>query len=240
MKLGAKFDFDLMVIGGGSAGLTAAHLAAGAGRKVALVERDRIGGECLYSGCVPSKTLLHLASEVWNARKATRYGLKSEGLLDWSAVKARLNEVVARIAPQDSPEVLEKAGVRVMAGEGRFVAPHTLEVKGRFYRARGFLLATGARPHVPEALESLPYHTHETLFDLPELPQHLAIVGGGAVAVELAQAFVRLGSRVTVVAVGDRLVSRFEPEVSRLLRQTLEREGVEVRLQSEVDRKSVV
>jgi len=233
-----KFDFDLMVIGGGSAGLTAAHLAAGAGRKVALVERDRTGGECLYTGCVPSKTLLNLASEVWTARKAARYGLShnldSEGPVDWSAVKARLREVIAKIAPQDSPEALERAGVVVIKGEGQFVADHTLEVNGTPYRARGFLLATGARPHVPDALEGLPYHTTESIFELGELPKHLAILGGGAVAVELAQAFVRLGSRVTVVSGGDCLVSRFEPEVSRLLRQTLEREGVHLRLRSEV------
>jgi len=234
MTHAARFDFDLMVIGGGSAGLTAAHLAAGAGRKVALVEKERTGGECLYTGCVPSKTLLHLAGEVWSARRAARYGLKSEGRADWSAVKARLREVIAKIAPQDSPKALEQAGVKVIQGEGRFVSPHTLEVGGTVYRARGFLLATGARPHVPDALEGLPYHTPESIFDLETLPEHLAILGGGAVAVELAQAFVRLGSRVTILARGDRLVSRFEPEVSRLLRVVLEREGVQVRLRSEV------
>ena len=229
-----KLDFDLMVIGGGSAGLTAAQLAAGVGRKVALIEREKTGGECLYTGCVPSKTLLSIAREVWSARSASRYGLECGGQTDWQAVKAQIKAVIARIEPQDSPEALERAGVHVIAGEAKFVGDHTLEVRGQRYRAARFILATGASPLVPDAVQGLPYHTTDSIFDLERLPTHLAILGGGAVAAELGQAFARLGSRVTILARGDRLVSRFEPEVSRLMRGVLEREGVEIRLRSEL------
>lgn len=199
---------DVVVIGGGSAGLTAAQVAAAAGKRVLLIERDRLGGECLFTGCVPSKTLLSLARTVHEARSAEGLGLAVMGEPSWRAVQTRLRRTVNRFHETDSPRAVERRGVRVLAGETRFVAPRTLELRCGDHthevRGRNFVLATGSRTVIPpiEGLDEVPFLTHETVFTLPERPAHLLIVGGGPLGCELAQAFARLGSDVTVVERG--------------------------------------
>lgn len=231
--------FDLVVIGGGTAGLTGAQVAASLGARVALVERHKLGGECLYTGCVPSKALLSVASEVHAARRAGKFGLGVHGAVDWNAVKARLREVIARIEPNDSPEALRSAGVTPIFGAARFVDAHRLHVAGHGadLSAKTFLVATGARPALPDipGLADVTVLTNESVFDLPSLPEHLAVLGGGPVGCELAQAFRRLGSRVTLLEAEPYLLQGEEPEVSDVLRRALLDEEVDVRLSAKVE-----
>lgn len=233
---------DVVVIGAGSAGLTAAGLAASLGRRVILVERDKTGGECLFTGCVPSKALLFLAKRVHTARGAAALGLDVTGQPDWAVIQAELRRVINRFAPVDSPQAIAARGVTVIAGEAAFVSPHVLEVTHaqgtRTVMAREFVLATGAEAHVPdlEGLRDVPFLTHETVFDVPECPRHLIVLGGGPIGCELSQAFSRLGSRVTVIHSAERLIPNDEPEASRALLTALRAEGVTVHLTARTTR----
>ena len=227
---------DVVVIGGGSAGLTAATVAASLKRRVILVERDRTGGECLFTGCVPSKTLLSLARRVHAARTARELGLEVSGPPDWSVVRRELRRVIDSFEEVDSPRALERRGVTVIGGEATFVSPHVLEVRHahgtRTVMAGQFILATGSEVALPDlaGLHDVPFVTHETVFDLPERPEHLLVVGGGPIGCELSQAFARLGSRVTTVHSDARLLPRDEPEASGALLEALRRDGVAVHL----------
>lgn len=233
---------DVAVLGGGSAGLTAAQVAAAAGKTVLLIERDRLGGECLFTGCVPSKTLLALARRVHAARSSGALGLEALGRPSWAAVQAELRRVIRSFQDSDSPRAVQQSGVRVVNGSARFVAPRTLELQcgdhTHLIRAREFVLATGSSPVIPpiRGLADVPYLTHETLFDLPEQPAHLLIAGGGAVGCEMAQAFVRLGSDVTLVQAEERLLPHDEPEASQALLEVLRAEGVRVHLHARLRR----
>ncbi|KHL01573.1 dihydrolipoyl dehydrogenase family protein [Sinomonas humi] len=207
-------DFDLVVVGGGSAGLVGAQTAAGLGARVALVEEARTGGECLYTGCVPSKALI----------AAARDGAGFEEAM------ARVRAAVAAIAPHDSPQALESAGVRVLHGRA-VLDPHGgVRVDGHPVPSRSVLLATGASPAVPAlaGLEPAEVLTSETVWSLDRLPDRLAVVGGGPVGCELAQAFARLGAEVTVVASSPRLLPGEDPHASALVRTALEADGVRV------------
>lgn len=209
----AGLKVDLCVIGAGAAGLSAAAGAAQLGARVALIEAGRMGGDCLNSGCVPSKALL----------AAARAGL------DYDAAMARAAAAVAAIAPHDSAERFAGLGVTVIRGWARFVSPRTVEVAGRHIRARRFLLATGARPWVPDlpGLVGLPYLTNETLFDLRVAPGHLLILGGGPMGVEMAEAHRRLGVAVTLVEAG-RCLAREEPELAAVVCDSLRAIGVTI------------
>lgn len=233
---------DVIVIGGGSAGLTAAQLAATAGKRVMLVERDRLGGECLFTGCVPSKTLLSLARRVHAARTSESLGLASLGAPCWPSVRAALDRARLAFQQSDSPRAVQHSGVRVINGEVRFVAPRTLELQcgDHTHRlvGREFVLASGSEVALPpvEGLTEVPYLTHESLFELPVQPGHLLILGGGAQGCEMAQAFVRLGSDVTLVHSGARLLPQSDPAASQLLLRALEADGVRIHLNGHVER----
>ena len=233
---------DVAVIGAGSGGLTAALLAASLGRKVLLIERERTGGECTFTGCIPSKTLLALSKKVHAARQSVSLGLKVSGEPDWAAVQAEVRRVINSFEDVDSPSIIEKNGVQVVAGEARFVSPHVLEVTNaegkRTVMAGEFILATGSEVTIPEleGLEDVPYLTHETIFDVPERPGHLIVLGGGPIGCELSQAFVRLGSQVTTIQHGPRLIDKDEPEASQALLDVLREDGVTVHLDAEAVR----
>jgi pyruvate/2-oxoglutarate dehydrogenase complex dihydrolipoamide dehydrogenase (E3) component len=235
-------EFDTVVIGAGSGGVTASLVAAGLGKRVALIERDRPGGECLYTGCVPSKALLWLAKRVHTARGASDLGLEVSGLPEWSAVKAHLQQVIGTLEKSDSAEAFEAAKVNFIKGSAKFVAANTLEVRDgdhvRTISAKHFVLATGSSPIIPNipGINEIPFLTHETLFDLPERPAHLAILGGGPIGCEMAQAFCRLGSRVSILQRDKRLIPKDEPEASTALFQALEQDGVSIKLEAQVVR----
>jgi pyruvate/2-oxoglutarate dehydrogenase complex dihydrolipoamide dehydrogenase (E3) component len=224
--------WDLAVVGGGTAGLTAAVGAARIGARVLLVERDRTGGDCLWTGCVPSKALLAAAEHAHAARQAGRLGVDVDGVrVDLARVMAHVKRAIARIEPHDAPERLEREGVTVRHGHARFTAPGRLEIDGREERFRRAMVATGARPLVPDlpGLAAARPLTSDTVWGLTELPSRLVVLGGGPIGVELGQAFARLGSRVTMVEMDAQLLPREEPEAAAVVARRLTEEGVGVR-----------
>ena len=224
--------WDLLVVGGGTAGLLAAQTAAGLGAGVVLVERDRTGGECLWTGCVPSKALIAAASSAAQARRAARLGIDvGEVQVDFTAVMAHVQRAVEQIAPVDSPETLRAAGVSVQHGTLRFTGPGFADVDGHEVRFRQAVLATGASPTIPSVpgLSEVQHLTSDTLWDLRELPDRLVILGGGSTGCEIGQAFARLGSRVTLVDRAPRLLSGEDPAAAALVRRAMEDDGMDIR-----------
>jgi pyruvate/2-oxoglutarate dehydrogenase complex dihydrolipoamide dehydrogenase (E3) component len=229
----AAFDFDLGILGGGAAGLTAAAGAAQFGAKTVLVEKaKKLGGDCLHFGCVPSKTLIRTAG-VWSlARRAKEFGLPEIDLppVSLAAVMDRVRSVIDTIQEHDSPERFCKLGAAVRFGNPRFVDDHTASVDGDRLTARAWIIATGSSPSLPpvEGLADFPYWTNETVFSQKELPGHLVVLGGGPIGVEMAQAFRRLGSQVTIVEFADQVLGPEDPDIALILRNRLEAEGVKV------------
>jgi pyruvate/2-oxoglutarate dehydrogenase complex dihydrolipoamide dehydrogenase (E3) component len=222
--------YDLAVIGGGAAGLVTAGGAAQLGLRVVLFEAGDMGGECLNTGCVPSKALLAAAHAAHAGSASAPLGVRYAAPdVDWSGVAAHVAGAIAAIAPHDSQERFEGFGIKVVRNDARFVARDTLEAAGRRYRARRIVVATGSAPAVPPipGLAEAPYLTNETIFGLERRPDHLLILGGGAIGCELAQAHRRLGSRVTLIE-ADRLLPRDDPEAVRIVADSLRADGVDV------------
>ncbi len=231
--------FDLIVVGGGTAGLTAARIARQLGARVALVERERIGGDCTWTGCIPSKALLHVARLAHEARTASSFGIIASGVqVDFTRVMQSVDATIKRVYAFETPEVLQSEGVAVVSGQARFCDPHTVDVDGRVLHGRHVVLCTGAEPAVPPipGLDDVDYLTTATVFSLTKLPNRLVVIGGGATGVELSQAFQRLGSQVTLIESGDRLLSFADPAASTIITDVLRNEGVEVQLSSSVER----
>jgi len=225
------YEYDLAIVGGGGGGITAAMLAHGLGRKTALIDSKRFGGECTWSGCVPSKSLLHAAHTVWTARLAATYGDPPDTPFSVSgrSVMASVREIVHGIYEDEKPETFEKMGITALENASvRFVDAHTLEASGHLLRSKKVLIATGSSPLVPPipGLSSVPYYTNETIFTLEVLPASLAIMGGGPIGIELAQAMNRLGVTVTVIEMAPSILIREDAELSERLAGLLVREGV--------------
>ena len=223
-----KFTHDVIVIGGGAGGLTAAGGCALFGLKVALIEGHRMGGECLNNGCVPSKALLAAAKRAAVARTGESMGVKiAPPEIDWSGVMGQVRRAIADIEHHDSVETFEEMGCEVILGHARLTGKHSVEVGARTLQAPRIVLATGSRPFVPPiaGIDAVPYLTNENLFELSERPEHLVIVGGGNIGMEMAQAFRRLGSAVTVIEPGD-IMGRDDPDSVKVVVETLREEGV--------------
>jgi pyruvate/2-oxoglutarate dehydrogenase complex dihydrolipoamide dehydrogenase (E3) component len=232
------FHTDLCVIGAGSGGLSVAAAAAMMQVPVVLIEKDRMGGDCLNVGCVPSKALIAAAKYAANMRDAEAFGFAPVEIKpNFAKVQAHVADVVATIAPNDSVARFQALGVRVFKGEGRFLNKRTVEVNGQQITARRFIIATGSRPAIPAipGLANVPYLTNESLFDLTKLPKHLVIIGGGPIGMEMAQAFSRLGSAVTVVQTS-RVLPREDAEAARIVMAALARDGVIIREKASVTR----
>jgi pyruvate/2-oxoglutarate dehydrogenase complex dihydrolipoamide dehydrogenase (E3) component len=235
MRSRGKTPYDLVVLGGGTGGLVSAQVAAGAGARVAIVERERPGGDCLWTGCVPSKSLIAAADLAHAVRRAQDYGVGARlDPIDLGRVMERVQRVIAEIEPQDSPQRLREAGVEVIEGSGAFTDSHTLTVDARQVRFRSAIVATGAAPVLPAipGLEGTDILTSDTIWGLRELPERLVVLGAGPVGCELGQAFGRLGAQVTIVDVADRLLSKDEPEASRTVAQRLAVEGIALHLRT--------
>ena len=229
---------DLVVIGGGPGGLVVASVAAQLGLKVTLIEQaEQLGGDCLHSGCVPSKTLIDAARTVHATRLGVQAGLLSAMPdVDFGKAIDRVNRVIQRIQRHDDPERFRGYGCDVRFGKATFINPREVTVDEEIIRARRFVIATGSRPAIPPVfgLEEAGFDTNETIFRRRALPEHLAVIGGGPVGVELAQAYARLGSRVTVVEMAERLLAVAEPDASAALQQAFEREGIKVHTGAEL------
>ena len=231
-------DYDLVVIGAGATGLGAARGARRAGRRVALVEAERPGGDCTHYGCVPSKALLETARRVHAARCGDAYGFSAEVNVDFRAVMERVARVVAEVEQDESPELLAREGIDLLRGWGVVTSPTTLDVDGRSSSFERLVVATGSRASVPpvDGLDRVGHLDNRTVFDLREQPEHLVVLGGGPIGVELAQAFRRLGSQVTLVEGAPTVLGREEPEAAAVVAAVLEREGVRLLTGAEVVR----
>ena len=231
----ARYDYNMVVIGAGSAGLVSAYIAAATKARVAIVEAHRMGGDCLNTGCVPSKALIRSARLLSDIARATELGIaEARARVDFAGVMDRVQRVVTTIAPHDSVERYTALGVEVVQGRAHITSPWTVDVQtdagARTLTTRAIVIATGARPHVPPipGLDEAGYLTSDTVWSLREQPARLVVLGGGPLGSELTQAFARLGSQVTQVEMAPRLLMREDPEVSALVQQRFEREGVRV------------
>ncbi|HEB94863.1 MAG TPA: pyridine nucleotide-disulfide oxidoreductase [Sedimenticola thiotaurini] len=224
-----RFDRNLVVIGAGSGGLVAALIAAAVKARVTLIEKHRMGGDCLNTGCVPSKALIRSARFLARVRRHRDYGIRSAGAdFDFAEVMERVQGVVKQVEPHDSVERFEGLGVDVIQGTARIVSPWEVEVNGERLTTRNMVIATGARPLVPPipGLEGIDYLTSDDLWQLRELPRRLLVLGGGPIGCELAQAFARFGAEVTIVEMAPRLLVREDEDVSALVTERFLEEGI--------------
>ncbi|MEX2604673.1 MAG: FAD-dependent oxidoreductase [Gracilimonas sp.] len=239
-----SYTYDFIVIGGGAAGLTAAGMAANFGAKTLMIEKDKLGGDCTWTGCIPSKTLLHASRIASDIKKAELYGHKTEIPLNFSLIMDQVRKVRKNVYEEaDAPKIYEDMGVNIEFGKARFVDEHTVaiednkatnikEVSGRY-----ILIATGSKALVPpiKGLKEVPYLTNESIFELNQQPERLSIIGGGPIGIEMAQAFQRLGTQVTVFDMLPRILSNDDIELAEMLKRHLDKEGVEFQLSASVN-----
>jgi len=229
--MSAKLDVDICVIGAGSGGLSVAAGASQMGASTVLIEKDRMGGDCLNTGCVPSKALLAAAHAADAARQAGRFGVTvGEPVIDGEAVFSHVHRTIAAIEPNDSVERFEGLGVRVIQATGRFTGPQQVVAGDTEIKARRIVVATGSRALVPpiDGLDGVPYMTNETVFEQTAVPEHLIVIGGGPIGIELAQAHASLGARVTVLEML-AILPKDDPELADFVRTRLVEDGIDVR-----------
>ena len=228
-----KFDRNLVVIGAGSAGLVTSYIAAAVKAKVTLIEKHRMGGDCLNTGCVPSKALIRAAKFLSHVKRAKEFGFKSaHANFDFADIMERVQGVIRKIEPHDSVERYTELGVECIAGEAKITSPYSVEVNGHILTTRSIVIATGGRPFVPpiDGIEDVGFFTSDTIWELRKLPKRLLVLGGGPIGCELAQAFVRFGSRVTQVQRSVRIMVREDPEFSEMVMSRFQSEGIDIRL----------
>ncbi len=227
--------YDLCVIGGGAAGLTTAAGAATLGAKVALIENKTLGGDCLHSGCIPSKTLIHLAKISSSLNKTVK-----ETSYDSEKITTHIENIIKQIEPNDSPERFRKLGVEVIFGQGKFINCNEFKINNRNIKAKNFVLATGTSPFIPPitGLEKIPYLTNETIFKTTQSFSHLIIIGAGPVGCELAQSYSRLGTQVSLLSSSQQLLPNEDIDLSAVLQQQLVDEGVQLYLNHKVQQVS--
>ena len=236
-----RYSHDVIIVGGGSGGLTAAVGCAQLGLKTALIDKERLGGDCLHYGCVPSKTLLKTASVYASMRDSGRFGLPrvEPGRVDMGAVNDRIASVIAEIEKHDSPERFRGLGAEVFLGHAEFRSPHEILFNGeQTLSAKHVILATGSSPRVIPfpGIEEAGYITNIDAFSLPELPRRIATIGAGPIGVELSQAYRRLGAEVTVLDVATQVLPREDADMADVVRRRLEAEGVDLRLGAKIER----
>lgn len=228
------FDRNLIVIGGGSAGLVAALIAAAVNAKVTLIEKHKMGGDCLNTGCVPSKAFIKSAKVASLIKRSSEFGINvPESNIDFAAVMERVQSVIARIEPHDSMERFEGLGVECIQGEANITSPWTVDINGKTLSTRNIIIATGARPFVPpiKGIEQVNYLTSDNLWEIREQPKRLVVLGGGPIGCELTQAFARLGSHVTQIEMLPRIMIREDEEIAAMVTERFQEEGVDIRTQ---------
>lgn len=226
-----SFDYNLLVIGAGSGGLVSAYIAAAVKAKVGLIERHKMGGDCLNTGCVPSKALIRTAKAIHEAQHAEKYGLDNmQPTFDFKTVMQRVHGIIKAIEPHDSIERYTELGVEVITGEAKILDPYRIEVNGKILTTKNIIIATGAAPLVPpiKGVDKVDYLTSDNLWDIEEQPERLVVLGGGPIGSELAQAFNRLGTKVTMVERAPTIMVREDEEVVELMQSRFIEEGIEV------------
>ena len=228
-----RYDYDLIAIGAGAGGFVSTKVAAGFGKKAAMIEKNKLGGECTNAGCVPSKALLKAAAVAHQIRHLRDYGLESSGGVEISGRHAMTyaRAAVKKVYDSHPATVFEKAGIAVLFGSPRFLDNHSVELNGKVLSSKKFMLCTGSSAALPplEGLASVPYYTNENLFEIDEMPSSLLVLGAGPIGIEMAQAFGRLGVTVTVVEAGDRILARDDSELAEMLAGRLRGEGLALR-----------
>ncbi len=227
-----EYDFDVVIIGGGAGGLFAASVTNGLGAKTCLIEKNRLGGDCTWYGCMPSKALLKSAQAAALYKKLPDFGITAQGdfSLDYSQAMSHVRDVVQEISAHHPPEVFEKRGIKVIFGAPKFTGANTVELNGRRIAARKFIVCTGSRPVVPpiEGLKNINYLTNENIFNLRKLPESLIVLGGGPIGVELSQGLNRLGVKVFIVEMAQRILFREDADAAEILEKRLKNEGVQI------------
>lgn len=226
-----KYDYNIIVIGGGSAGLVSSYIASAVKAKVALIEKHKMGGDCLNTGCVPSKALLRSAKMISYAKRAKEFGFKKTTVdFDFKDVMNRVQNIIKIIEPHDSRKRYTALGVECIEGEAKILSPHNVEVNGITLTARSIIIATGAKPLIPNipGLDQINYLTSDNVWDLKELPKKLLVLGGGPIGLEMAQAFSRLGAEVTIVEMTPQILIREDEEVIELVTERFVKEGIKV------------
>lgn len=226
-----SFDYNMVVIGAGSAGLVSSYIAAAVQAKVALIEKHKMGGDCLNTGCVPSKALIQAAKMHHNIKRAKEFGLDAQvGPVDFSLIMNRVRQVIQDIAPHDSVERYTKLGVDCLNGDAQIISPFEVKVNNTTLTTKNIVIATGARPLIPnlKGLDQIPYLTSDTVWNLQKLPQKLVVLGGGPIGCELAQSFARFGSDVSIVELSDRLLPREDLDVSEVVHTHFKNENVRI------------
>jgi pyruvate/2-oxoglutarate dehydrogenase complex dihydrolipoamide dehydrogenase (E3) component len=224
-------EYDLVIIGGGSGGLVVASAAAQLKAKVALVEKDRLGGDCLWYGCVPSKSLIHASRVAYELRNSSHFGIETNlGEINFAKANGHVQKVISAIEPHDSPERFRGLGVEVIFGSGQFIDRQTFEVNGRQLKARNFVISTGSRPNIPpvDGLQEAGYITNEQVFSLTELPSSLAVIGAGPIGCELGQAMARLGAEVTIIASRNQILPKEDSQAALVVERQLQSEGIKI------------
>ena len=232
-KKPGRFDYNLLVIGAGSAGLVASYIAAAVKAKVALVEKHKMGGDCLNTGCVPSKALIRSARFAADMQRAQQLGFTRVRYdFNFADVMERVQRVIHQVEPHDSVERYTKLGVQCLQGSARVTSPYSVEVDGKTFTTRAIVIASGARPFVPpiQGLDQIDYLTSDTVWNLREQPRRLVVLGGGPIGCELTQAFARLGSRVVQVEMAPRILLREDADVSEFITGRFIAEGIDVRV----------
>lgn len=233
------YEYDIVVIGGGSAGLVVASAAAQLKAKVALVERDRLGGDCLWYGCVPSKSLIHAARIAYEVKNAARFGIYCQNPdIEFAKAIGHVQNAIAAIQPHDSPERFASLGVELFFGSGQFTDKQTFQINGKSLKSRTYVICTGSRPAIPPipGLQEAGYLTNEQVFQLTQRPNALAVIGGGPIGCELGQAFSRLGSQVTLIASSDNILPKEDPEAAQIVRSQFESEGIRLITKTRVEK----
>lgn len=225
------FEYNMVVIGAGAAGLVTSYISAAVKAKVALIEKEKMGGDCLNTGCVPSKALIKSAKVAHTISKASKFGINAQvGSIDFQKTMDRVHDVIAKIEPHDSIERYTQLGVDCLTGEAKIISPWEVEVNGKILTTKNITIATGASPFIPpiKGLEEIDYLTSNNLWQLKERPTNFVVLGGGPIGLEMAQSFNRLGSNVTVIEMGPRIMPREDHDVSLAVTKKLEDEGVKI------------
>ena len=227
----AKFDYNIIVIGGGSAGLVSAYIASATKAKVALIEKNKMGGDCLNTGCVPSKALIRSSKIISYIKRHREFGIKSATFeFNFSEVMERVQAIIKKVEPHDSAERYTSLGVNCFSGQATVLSPHEVEINGTILTTKNIIIATGARPTIPsiQGLDKVDFLTSDNLWDIRKLPKNLLVIGGGPIGSEFTQCFARLGSHVTQVEISSSILSREDGDISQALTDQFRREGIDL------------
>ena len=233
-----SFDFDLIIIGGGAGGLVASKLALGLGKKVAIIEKDKLGGECTWTGCIPSKVLIKIANVAHQTKNLNKYGLKtSQDLtLVFDSVMSQVHCIREKVSKTHTPEIIEKLGIKIFFGSPEFINNHTIKIENKKLSAKKFIISTGSSPFVPpiQGIDQVDYLTNQTFFELEKIPNSLVIIGGGPIGAELSCALNKVGTQVTIIEMQDHILAREDEVLAQVLSKKFTDDGIKILTKTKV------